>query len=455
VIPVPAEAPVITHVTVEHTDPADGAIRVSWRSPFDLDKTQYPGPYEYDVYRSNVTDAPSWIRITPSSRIQDTTFLDTGIDTGSGSFQYTVVLYSNTVGDPLTWAAIDTSANASSIRLETSPSANAIGLTWSANVPWSNESSLYPYHLVYRGEEGTPEEDLVLIDSVDVTVQGFAYTDRGLFNNTPLDPKKIYCYKIMTRGVYGNPRIEEPLENFSQMICSRTGDETAPCKPSLQLSSADCNTIFETMGCSVNTFKNILSWNRAPLSCGDDIAGYKVYSSAGPDRDFVLLAQNVRDTFYIDNNLPSFARCYRIAAVDYSGNESEWSDVVCNDNCPYFELPNVFTPNGDGCNELFSAFGPFNPLGYVNSECPENNQYSKCIRFVERVDFKVFNRWGMNVYSYRSGSERSVYINWNGKDNAGSQLATGVYYYQAEVTFDTIDPEKRKQSFKGWVHLIR
>ncbi len=59
---------------------------------------------------------------------------------------------------------------------------------------------------------------------------------------------------------------------------------------------------------------------------------------------------------YIHKNLPSFAGCYYVTAVDRSGNESRPSNTVCKDNCPYYELPNVMTPNADGKNDLFEAF---------------------------------------------------------------------------------------------------
>jgi hypothetical protein len=59
------------------------------------------------------------------------------------------------------------------------------------------------------------------------------------------------------------------------------------------------------------------------------------------------------------------------------------------------------------------------------------------------------------VYSYESGGERSIFIDWNGRDNRGVDLSSGIYYYHAIVQFDVIDPAKKTQNFKGWVHLLR
>jgi hypothetical protein len=186
---------------------------------------------------------------------------------------------------------------------------------------------------------------------------------------------------------------------------------------------------------------------------------YNVYyatNTQADSADFELLATNVLDTFYIDQGLPSFARCYRVTAVDRSGNESEPSEIVCKDNCPYYELPNVFTPNRDGCNDLFSAFSDRqgtdedgNPTG-----CGEVDK-TKCARFVRKVHFTVYNRMGKEIYSYSSGGERTIYIDWDGRDGNGKELPAGIYYYLAEVTFDVVDPATAVREIKGWVQLIR
>ncbi|MEO5603178.1 MAG: gliding motility-associated C-terminal domain-containing protein, partial [Cyclobacteriaceae bacterium] len=80
---------------------------------------------------------------------------------------------------------------------------------------------------------------------------------------------------------------------------------------------------------------------------------------------------------------------------------------------------------------------------------------AKCARFVEKVNVRIFNRWGKEVYSYESGGKRTIYLDWNGRASDGQELATGVYYYVAEVTFDSVDPAKRNQAIKGWVQLMR
>jgi flagellar hook assembly protein FlgD len=78
-----------------------------------------------------------------------------------------------------------------------------------------------------------------------------------------------------------------------------------------------------------------------------------------------------------------------------------------------------------------------------------------CARFVNAVTFNVYNRWGKEVYSYQSDETNSIYIDWNGKDNAGKDLDVGTYYYVANVVFDVLDPKKQNRTLHGWVVILR
>ena len=234
--------------------------------------------------------------------------------------------------------------------------------------------------------------------------------------------------------------------------------------PTVKLS--DCETFFQTEGCDESIFSNVLSWERPGDDCAEDILGYRVYRSSDKEGTYTALNRLdklVMDTTYEDKGanglgLTSLAFCYRISAVDRSGNESDLSDPVCNDNCPYYELPNVFTPNNDDCNDEFSAYGNPRNGGGEESDCIPIDTQTRCARFVDRVVFTVYNRWGKEVYSYTGASHddvNDIYIGWDGRAADGTDLATGIYYYLAEVTFDSVDPAKREQKIKGWVHLVR
>lgn len=124
---------------------------------------------------------------------------------------------------------------------------------------------------------------------------------------------------------------------------------------------------------------------------------------------------------------------YVVTATDFSGNESAVSNEVCKENnCFYFSLPNIFTPNGDNKNDVFK---------------PDDKRPS----FIKSTKFTVFNRWGAKL----SDSGADPRINWAGVDNGGSRVPDGIYYYQAEVEFHALDPQNARRTYKGWVEIVR
>jgi gliding motility-associated-like protein len=89
-------------------------------------------------------------------------------------------------------------------------------------------------------------------------------------------------------------------------------------------------------------------------------------------------------------------------------------------------VPNAFTPNGDGKNDVFK------PVLLID-------------RAYSTVEFRVFNRFGNIVHS-----TANINAGWDGTFN-GKLLEQGVYYYQIRVIF--LDGSERQ--FKGDVTLLR
>ncbi len=438
--PIVVDAPVTTHVTVDKTDFDNGEITVSWRSPFEINSKQIPPPYTYQLWRARGLRGDDDLTLVANTA--DTAFTDSGLNTVDYAFNYKVVLF-NAGGIN----AIDTSAVASSIWVEPKPLTTRIELNWEGAVPWSNVVQEFPFHYIYRDNVVPDDPDqLILLDSVDVTLGGFTYLDSGQANGTPLDEAVEYCYFVTTVGSYGNPSIAEPQLNNSQIVCAQPNDSIPPCAPILSIDETDCNRFLQEARCDVDVYSNIISW-RSPedLACQQGIRYYNVYfSRSGEEGSFELIPREEqrRDTTFVHQGLTSFAGCYKVTAVDRSNNESEFSEMVCNDNCPNFVLPNVFTPNGDGVNDNFTAYAETSDLGL-------------CPRFVEAVHFSVYNRWGRREFVSISGAENSVLINWDGKDSNGYQVAAGVYYYVANVTFNLLDTNHATQQLTGWVQVLR
>lgn len=450
--PMQVAAPMITNVTVDKTSETDGEITVAWKAPLN---PQFPiGEHEYQLQR---LQGSSFMNVSP--KITALTFTDGGgaLNTKERQYSYRVMLYRQGETQPR-----DSSSVASSVWLVLSTGNRVIDLNWSADVPWSNQILRPGYeHVVYATQSLNPTTLAEFIDNprtieVNVSSDGFRYSDTGL------DSTKTYCYAVMTRGSYGDDG-QPPLENYSQINCAIPVVQEPPCSPEITAFLDSCDDYFASYACNSTVFQTLVRWSM-PSDCANTINRYEVWRASTVDvdtEDYELVA-TVTDTFAVIGNLPSLANCFRIVAIDQSNSRSEFSNRVCQENCPNYELPNVFTPNGDKCNDFFSAFGiTFNTPEVPEGDCsiPNSDEYiQRCARFVERVDFKVFNRWGKEIYDYigQRGNENTIYINWDGRDKVGREIASGIYYYSADVTFDSTGPGgKTVKTIKGWVHLIR
>lgn len=390
--------PIITHVSVNSTDVSTGDIYVEWSKPTDHNTTIYPGPYRYLIYRG-VQSTSNMVLIDSTATINDTTYTDINLNTKDFQYYYRVDIYNLTNG---TRELMGQSTVASSIYLTLVPSDNQLTLVWNENVPWTNTQ-----HVIYRQNTTT-----LLFDSLDITSNA-TYTDTGLSNLT------TYCYKVKSIGGYSSPDIVFPIINYSQEICGQPIDNVKPCPPILTI-NADCDLQ-----------QNELNWQTSFGSCADDVLSFNLYKKDSLDGDYVLIAtindNNISN--YLHSNLFSIAGCYVITGIDSVGNESAFSDSVCVDNCPNYDLPNIFTPGGDGMNDFFQAF----PFKYIGS-----------------IDLEIFNRWGQVIYKATEPD-----FKWDGthKDN-GADVPDGTYYYLCKVNELTLEGTKPR-IIKGFVTLLR
>lgn len=408
------DMPILKSVDVVATDSLTGQINVSWFAPIDFDETANPGPYMVNVYRqlgsiSTMTNGTLVGGVTMNSLV-DSSFLDSNFNTRDTSYSYYLELVSGV-------DTLGVSGLASSVWLRGEPFYERIDLEWDASVPWSTPDSLY--QLIWIDSTGT----YGLLDSVSGGVTRF--TVDSLVNC------EEYCFYIETRGIYCHDSINtDVLVSKSQVMCTVPIDTVPPCQPNLSLTPIDCELFNES-----SPIQNHLFWtNTTGGDCDlEPVVGYKLYIRQGIEGNFQLLTA-INDTVnkeFFHDSLLSMSVCYVITAIDKSGNESAFSNIVCGDNCEYLELPNVFTPNGMGPNDRF-----------IPIPTP---------RFVREIDFEVYNRWGELVFRNRTTSE----IGWDGKNLRGKDLSDGIYYYRAIVEFDRLNPEDAIKEIKGWVLIMR
>lgn len=396
------DVPIITNVSVNSTSQTTGSNYIAWSKPTEFDTIQFSGPYRYLIYRGQQSNT-NLVLIDSTISINDTTFIDTLINTEDFQHFYRVDLYNVTTGSR---DLIGKSTVASSIYISLTPSDNKITIVWNESVPWTNTE-----HVIYR-------QNLVTLDfdSIAITTNNTSYIDSNLVNGIN------YCYQVKSIGSYSTTSIINPIENYSQENCAIPIDNVDPCPPNLFV-DANCNL-----------FQNFLYWENESGSCSEDILEYKIYKKDFiDDNDYSLLTTipndiNGPDTTFLDDNLSSIAGCYVITSVDSVGNESVFSDSICVDNCPIYTLPNVFTPGSDNINDLFIPF-PY--------------------RFVESINIEIFNRWGQLVFETNDPD-----ILWDGTNqNTNTKSTDGTYFYVCtvnEIFLDGIKP----RIIKGFITLI-
>ena len=67
----------------------------------------------------------------------------------------------------------------------------------------------------------------------------------------------------------------------------------------------------------------------------------------------------------------------------------------------------------------------------------------------------MYDRNGKEVYNNLEEVEKSILIEWNGKNNQGKEMPSALYYYLAIVTFDALDKNLQKGEYKGWIQLLK
>lgn len=124
---------------------------------------------------------------------------------------------------------------------------------------------------------------------------------------------------------------------------------------------------------------------------------------------------------------PTETTTYSVKVTDETGCTADASITinVMEQLCTNFWVPNAFTPNGDGSNDLL----------FVRSDAP-----------LDAMEFIIIDRWGKEIFTTTDQS-----IGWNGlfRQN-GKELAPDVYAYRLKVTCDGRDEVQA-----GNISLIR
>ncbi|MBN2813161.1 MAG: gliding motility-associated C-terminal domain-containing protein, partial [Bacteroidales bacterium] len=388
--------PSLLNTSVTTIDAISGSIFLSWAKPRNFDTVEAPGPYVFIIYRSEIPDPTGYVVIDSvlTADLNDTTYTDTLLNTVRYPYYYQVKMFNNTPGNRFEMRPGE-SEIASSLYIDIIPEDNQLTLNIRKKAPWINSE-----YVVYRKYNTV---DYIPVDTISTN----QYIDAGLKNG------ETYYYQVQSFGWRPVDGVEFTNANWSHENFATPVDNTPPCPPHLTVRSL-CDSLV-----------NILTWTNPNNSCANDVVRYIVYFSPTMDTEMDSIASTSPATDTTFRHYPidgiSLAGCYAVSAVDSFGNESARSAYFCVDECPLYQLPNVFTPNNDNVNDIYRSLNLNN--------------------VIKQVNMKIFNRYGQLVYETTDPD-----INWKGEG------ASGVYYYICDVYEPRISGIEVR-ALSGFIHV--
>lgn len=190
---------------------------------------------------------------------------------------------------------------------------------------------------------------------------------------------------------------------------------------------------FNESGEAPPVFQTVFAAERPPLNAGPDItinAGAVIELTAGlggqvPNGTFTWQPFDQVDNFSAQTVQVSPDET--TAFIVYYDQDSSCTAVdtvnVTVNFIPAIGVPNSFSPNGDGRNDVLYVLG----------------------QGIARLEFKIFNRYGQLVFETRNQSE-----GWDGLFNE-KELNAGTFVYTLEVTFS----EGNREVYTGDINLVR
>lgn len=399
------DAPIIINTDVVTTDNEHGNILIRWLFPPEIDSTAFPPPYLFQLFRISAEHGEEFITSVdaPQNPSDTISYLDHDLNTSDFDYTYKVSISNS---DTL----IENSDPATSIFLSIASADKRLHLSWTNVQPWNNI-----LFTVYRLNEHTQDWDSL------ATVPETHYTDYNLENG------KEYCYYIKAEGYYWLPDTIGPLFNRSQQECAEPYDNEPPELPEISIAT-DCQNVE-------------FNWLFSSDSAATDAVHYYIYYK--PTLDGTFTCVDSFDNTEICHPVPCnysiqatgaevLVGCYAMRIADSNRNLTPLTDSVCIDvyECLDYHFPNVFTPNDDGINDIFTPFMPYSG--------------------VTKVEMEIYNRWGKRVFRTTNPD-----ILWDGTDETTKQASSdGVYYYGCKLFVNTLAGEVNFL-LNGSITLIR
>lgn len=198
----------------------------------------------------------------------------------------------------------------------------------------------------------------------------------------------------------------------------------------------------DARGCKYNTSANIEEPNQLKVALEPEVRiklgeSYQINTSVS-----LPLTEISQVNWFPSTNLscsdclnplatPATTMLYKVKVVSINGCKDEAPILLRVDKRGGIFVPNAFSPNGDGTNDIFMI-------------------YSDLISVKQIKSFLVFNRWGETVFQYFQFEPNNPAYGWDGK-HRGEYLNPDVFTWMAVVEY--IDG--REEILKGDVMLMK
>ncbi len=200
-------------------------------------------------------------------------------------------------------------------------------------------------------------------------------------------------------------------------------------------------TVLDNNGCSSDTSVFVLEINpvnaffTANPQTGTEPLLVDLNNQSANVNNFVWLVDNISfsNSFNTSYTFDS-SGVYTVTLIAYN-NIPQCADTFSLQIIVYdslmIQIPNVFTPNNDGTNDVFSVK----------------------VEGAKEISVSVFNRWGnlLTEYSNTITVSLSTIDVWDGRTNAGEKVSDGVYFYIIQFT----DIQDKQHKFNGTIHLLK
>ncbi|MBW6482242.1 MAG: gliding motility-associated C-terminal domain-containing protein [Vicingaceae bacterium] len=245
----------------------------------------------------------------------------------------------------------------------------------------------------------TTNSSICMGDSIILTGSGATtyVWDNGVTNGTSFTPTATTSYTVIgtdLNGCQNTNNVTITVNSCAASIANFNSSNNTPCLGDCitftDLSSENpTNWLWVFNGGTPNT-----STNQNPIICYDSIGNYDVQLIVSNSFGF--------DTLLITNYI----------TVD-----------SCVQKEPVFIIPNIFSPNNDGNNDVFfvESFG------------------------LETLSMKIYNRWGEKLFE-----SNQLDAAWDGRTESGKICSEGTYFYLISITISG-----KKEVYKGTLSLLR